>query len=448
MGIQDHREAYGRSGGALRAWNSTLVEDFEGRYDRLKANGGHINDYRRLRGDIADAANAVARSKNWNTAKDQPVFDGLTAFASILDCEIEMQRTVNSALGLGDEGRPSTWVNAETGQPVAVYDSTSSIATDRGRPTVTFGEIVAARLFGEQIAGNRREVVRAALSEGTDSAGGYTVPTHVLPQFIDKLRAKSVFVQAGARTLMLDTAVTKIARISGDPTAAWRAESAAITVSDPTFSALTFAPKSLAVIVKMSRELLADSVNIAEAVETAVINSMSVELDRACLLGSGTSNQPLGLSGTSGISTLSMGTNGATPTSYANLLDMVYQLEAANARGNTAAIWNARTARTFRGLVDTTNQPLRAPAPLDTLPQLSTSSIPINQVQGTSGSVCSSVFMGYWPSAIVGIREAINVRMLPELYAATGEVGFVAHLRADVGFEHPEEFVMLTGIKP
>ena len=64
------------------------------------------------------------------------------------------------------------------------------------------------------------------------------MPTVVLREFFDKLRAKSVFVQAGARTLILDSQKTKIVRTASDPVPAWRAENAAIGESQPSFPAV------------------------------------------------------------------------------------------------------------------------------------------------------------------------------------------------------------------
>ena len=445
--IQSFRETMGRNRGAMLAVNRAAVGEIDAEFDRLEERNAHRSDWRRLHIKIANVANEIARRPDFYKGSFNEAFEGFAAYADVVKCKIDNQELVAGAIasdrGIGTmPGVSSGWVSAETGEPVRIYNSRESLVDNQAAPSgVSVGELLAAKLFGAKSA-----AIQAALSEGTDSAGGYTVPVQTLPQFIDKLRSKAVFVQAGARTLMLDTATTKIARISGDPVAAWRAESAPINLSDPTFSALTFAPKSLAANVKLSRELLADSVNIADAVETALLNAMSLELDRACLLGSGSSNQPLGLFGTSGINTVSMGTNGAAPTTYDNLLDAIYELELDNARGITAAIWHPRTARTYRKMKDTTGQPLQMPDPIDTLPKLATTAIPITQTQGTN-SDCSTVFFGYFPSAIIGLRERLTLQILPELYAATGEIGIIAHMRADVGFEHPEEFCTLTGVR-
>jgi HK97 family phage major capsid protein len=143
-----------------------------------------------------------------------------------------------------------------------------------------------------------------------------------------------------------------------------------------------------------------------------------------------------------------MGTNGATPTSYDDLLDAIYELELDNSAPPTAAVWHPRTARTYRKMKDSTGQPLRAPEPVNSLPKLSTTSVPINQTQGTATGVCSTVLMGDFTQAILGMREGLNITLLRERFADTGQLAFVAHIRADVAFAHPESFVKLLGVKP
>lgn len=52
----------------------------------------------------------------------------------------------------------------------------------------------------------------------------------------DRLRAESVVVRAGARTIPLTSDNQSIAKLASDPTPAFRAEAGAISESDPTFT--------------------------------------------------------------------------------------------------------------------------------------------------------------------------------------------------------------------
>lgn len=444
--IQSHRETIGRNSGRLLNADPEFWRSVNQRYDAMHAPGKapHPAALRRLQGDVQAWTDKWIGRKDWSDQKDFPAFEGAQAWSKVLDCEITNMVEHAQALGV-NFGAPTggnAWTNAATGAPVRVLapsDRLSDGAPRHDDPTV--GGLVSALLNGP-----KTPAIKAALSEGTDSAGGFSIPTTVLPQFIDRLRSKTQFIQAGAKTVILDDMRTRIMRIATDPAPTWRAENSAVTESDPTFDAVDLVPKSLAVLVKVSVELLQDSVNAAAALEQALIGALSVELDRAALFGTGTL-QPLGLYNQSGINTVSMGTNGATPTNYDPLIDALYETELDNAEAPTAAIWHPRTARTFRKLKDTTNQPLQSLPAISDLPLLASTSVPVTQVQGTS-SDCSTILMGDFTRALLGIRQELRIQVLNETYMGNLQVGFLAHLRADVAFERADAFCRITGVRP
>jgi HK97 family phage major capsid protein len=346
------------------------------------------------------------------------------------------------------EGRsaPKVEWRDNRGNPIRVYAPNERIAErTTGRNAV--GELAKAMIFGAKNA-DLSESERRALSEGTDSAGGYTVPTMLASEFIDKLRAKLVVFQAGASTVPMTSDNLAIARVTGDPTVAWTAENAEITASDPTFDAVTLAPKKLTCLVKVSRELLEDSVNISAALEGAIIGAMSVELDRACLFGSGSGSEPTGLFNISGINSVSMGTNGATPSSYDDLIDLLYEVQLDNGADPKSFIMHPRTNRTYAKMKDGNGNPLTEPKMTAEVRRLLTTAVPITQTQGTATGVCSTVLTGDFSKMLVGIRVGLELRMLNERYAEFDQVGFIARLRADVAVENPVHFAKLIGIKP
>lgn len=297
------------------------------------------------------------------------------------------------------------------------------------------------------VSGPRNEHEVRALSEGSDSAGGYTVPDILSARLIDKLRARATVFRAGAQTVPLTSDRTTFARISGDPTPAWRAESAAIAESDPTFDSVVFQPKSLAFYFKVSRELLEDSVNVNSAIETVITNTMALELDRAALIGSGASNQPTGIKNISGVNSVSMGTNGAAITDYDEFLDALLLMREDNSSDPTAAIMAPRTEITLAKLKDSTGQPLMRPKAIDGLPFYGTTQIPTNDTQGTAVNA-SSVYLGDFTRLWIGVRTSLVVQVLRERFAETGQYGFVAHMRADVQAEHAGSFAKIIGIIP
>jgi HK97 family phage major capsid protein len=293
------------------------------------------------------------------------------------------------------------------------------------------------------VLGARSERERFALSIGTDSAGGYTVPTSLGAVVIDALRAESVFTKAGAQVVPLTGSNNKIARIATDPAPTWRAENAAVATSDMTFEGIELQPKTLAVIVRASRELLEDSLNINAAIGTSLSAAFAAEVDRVAGWGNGT-NEPLGISGTAGVSTITASANGDVLDDYGRLLDALYVLQGNNVQPN-AVILSPRESRAINGFADTTEQPLRTPKALETLPFYVSSRVPTNETQGTS-SDAATILMGDFTKLLLGVRSEFRIEVLKERYADNYQYGFLCHLRMDVAALHPKAFAKIVGV--
>lgn len=332
------------------------------------------------------------------------------------------------------------WVD-ERGQAVRVLGPSDSMAETRG-DGIALGDALRA-----MVTGARSEFERRALNEGTDSAGGFTVPTPLAYEFFDRMRARSVVNQAGARVVPMASASLAMAKLTGDPAVAWRAENAAIAESDPTFGRVLFEAKSLSCIVKVSRELFADTVNAGAMIENALSQAAALELDRAALFGDGTGDAPTGVVNTAGINEVSMGTNGGALTSYDKLLDAIYELELDNVERVTAGIMHPRTGLALAKLVDGNQNPLTEPRMSADIPRLKTTAAPIDETQGTATNA-SSVVYGDFRHLLIGLREGINIRLLSEVFAGSGQVAMLLHMRADVQLSWASAFSRLKGIKP
>lgn len=305
------------------------------------------------------------------------------------------------------------------------------------------------QLARAMMTGPRSELERRALSEGTDSAGGYTVPSIVSAKWIDRLRPVSVALRAGAQLVPLSSDVTTIAKLLTDPTCAWRSENAQISPSDPTFGAVTFTARSLATLVVASRELLEDSINIESALNSAFTRAMAAELDRAALFGSGSAPEPRGVYNTSNIGSVSMGTNGAALTNYDPFVDVVATLEAANAQKIDAFVMAPRTSAALAKLDGSGDgQPLGMPPKLVGIPHLISSTVPIDQTQGSAIGTSSCVVAGDFSDLYIGVRSAVHIQLLKERFADYVQTGFLVTGRFDVQVARPASFCKLVGIIP
>ena len=179
-----------------------------------------------------------------------------------------------------------------------------------------------------------------------------------------------------------------IAKVASDPAPAFRNEAASITESDPTFSAVTFTPRSLMIMTKVSRELLDDSINISTALPNIITAAMAAEMDRVCLEGTGIAPQPTGLKNQSGIGNTDYD---GVLSSYAPLLMAQTDILTNNAGPVNAFIMHPRDAGDLAALADTTNQPLNMPPAIGNIPLLTTTSIAID---GGDGSNESTIYVG------------------------------------------------------
>ena len=148
-----------------------------------------------------------------------------------------------------------------------------------------------------------------------------------------------------------------------------------------------------------------------------------------------------------GIQTVSMGTNGSQFYGWGVVLNAVSELEQANAGTVSAMVMAPRTAREIYKLVDNTGQPLQPPPRIAGVPMLTTTAAPVNETEGTANNA-SSIILGDFSNVFVGLRTSLQVSVLNERYADSGQVGFVSWLRADVLVSRPAAMARVTGIVP
>jgi HK97 family phage major capsid protein len=379
----------------------------------------------------------------WGSTQESE-WAGLMARAGEVHAEITSLRAANEQAG-------RDWTNEDGGRVKVLRNAADFRAhyanMQGGAPRN--GEQIQISDFLRGVAGMKTTAgVSAALSVGTDSSGGFAVPSLVMPQILEALVPASSLLSAGAGIVPLTEGAKQYttAAVDNIPTAAWRLESGNLAESAPTFRAVVAAPKSLAFYFKASRELLADASNMDAALNVAIAQAFAKELDRAGLRGTGTNPEPRGILNTVGIKTVSNGVNGAALAGYGNFFSGAQELLSANAPMPTAAIMSPRSLVKLGGLSDSTGQPLRRPEMLSGMTMLSTSAVPNNLTVGTSTD-CSEIYIGDFTKLAFMMREQVSIQVAKEVFATTGEIGFVCHVRADVVLTHPACFAVVTGVR-
>jgi HK97 family phage major capsid protein len=337
------------------------------------------------------------------------------------------------------------------GRPLARGQSFTGYAQATGlvphkEPDLSLGKVLRGITLGDWTGA---EAEQRAMSGASGASGGYLLPVSLSAAILDRARARTRVLQAGARVLPMNTRQVDVAVWEGDPTLSWHTENAVIPPSDGALGRRTLTARTLAGLTAVSLELLEDGIGVEDALVSAFVNEVARLFDLAALYGSGTAPEPRGIRNSAAagvvVDTTTMTANGSAPTSYAPLLATVGAVRDADEEP-TAILWSPRTARKFGSLADTTGQPLGVPSYLDGVQRLETSIVPNNLSQGTSSDV-SDVIVGDFRQLLVGVRTQLRVDVLRELYRDKGQVGFAPWFRGDVVVGRGSAFRVLAGVR-
>lgn len=152
-------------------------------------------------------------------------------------------------------------------------------------------------LFSREI---KHEVVKRAMSVGSDPAGGYIVPPGFIPEVIGDAPKLSGLYQY-CRRIPVGVPAGEIPNLATDVSVTWGSENTAITENQPVLGRKTWAVNRMNVITKQSRELVNDSnPNVVDYVTDLFRRKIVEERDRVVVKGTG-SGQPLGIYSASGL---------------------------------------------------------------------------------------------------------------------------------------------------
>ena len=385
----------------------------------------------------AEAIVNQAKEKNRNlSAEEQRKFDKIHSEFNDLNKEIKKMEKQREG-SISTNSQHTYWKDSE-GKNIRVLGPHEKFSNSR--PEIGLGEFVKA-----MVTGKGSPDVKNALSQGTDSAGGFTVPSATLSDFYDRFRAKSR-VAGLSRSIQLDTDSTTIARVATDPVATFKEEAAESTPTDMTFQGVTFKPKTLRFIVLASRELIADSVNINDILETVFAGTTAAAVDAGILFGTNTGGEMKGLTSYD-IAEVDMGENGAVLENYDPLIQAYRKMLDNNSVAPTGYLMAPREWETLATLKDTTNRYLDRPQALEGIPLLDTTNIPVDEEHGTAENA-SRIVTGNWNDLVIGLRSEMRIELLRERFASTYQYGFLCHMRVDALPAREESFAQITGIIP
>ena len=280
--------------------------------------------------------------------------------------------------------------------------------------------------FGAHLRGRRP--VHNVLSEGVQADGGYLVPEEFERQIVMGLDETNV-VRSLAKVITT-SAERKIPVASSHSTAQWTAENGAYTESDPTFDQKTIDAFKLTDLVKVSIELLQDSMfDLEDYIAAEFARAFGVAEEQAFCVGTGT-GQPTGVFTDNGGE---VGVTAAAQTTVTadELISLVYALKSPYRR-KAKFLMNDVTIASIRKLKDGNGvylwQPSLQAGEPDKLLGYELYTSPYVPVMASDAlAIAFGDFKKYW----IADRAGRTVQRLNELYSTNGQVGFVATERVD-----------------
>lgn len=319
-----------------------------------------------------------------------------------------------------------------------------------GKPAATSGEEKTGRASAEyrksfwnamrsKMPGHE---ILNALQVGVDSEGGYLVPDEFEHTLVEALEEQNIF-RTLAHVIQTSSGDRKIPVVASKGTASWVDEEGAIPESDDAFSQVSIGAYKLGTMIKVSEELINDSVFDLEAyIAREFARRIGNKEEEAFFTGDG-KGKPLGVLATTGGAEVGVTAAATTAFTADEIFDLFYSLKAPY-RKNAVFVMNDASVKALRKLKDSNGQYLWQPsltaATPDTLmgrPVYTSAFMPA--LAAGAKSVLFGDLSYYW----VADRQGRSFRRLGELFAPTGQVGFLATQRVDGKLILPEAVKVL-----
>lgn len=394
-----------------------------------------ILELREKRAKAWDAAKAFLDTKRGGdgllSAEDTATYDKMEADVVALGKEIErlerqasIDLELSKATSIPITNAPSKGTEEKTGRASAEYKK-------------AFWNAMRTRA-GEGLD----PVVRNALQIGTDTEGGYLVPDEFERTLVEALEDENIFRRL-ANVITTASGDRKIPVVASKGTASWIDEEGTIPESDDSFGQVSIGAYKLGTMIKVSEELLNDSVfRLEPYISKEFARRIGNKEEESFFIGDG-SGKPTGILAATGGAQLGVTTASATAITIDEVLDLFYSLKAPY-RNKAVFIMNDATVKAIRKLKDGQGQylwqpSLQAGTPDTILNRPLYTSAYVPAIASAAKTIAFGDFSYYW----VADRQGRMFKRLNELFAVTGQVGFVATQRVDGKLILPEAIKVL-----
>jgi len=255
--------------------------------------------------------------------------------------------------------------------------------------------------------------------------------------FIDALRDASAVIRAGATVFPDLVDNVKIPKQTGVSTAAWIAtEGGSVGESEMALGSITMSPKTISAYTDITNKMLANSsLSIENLVRNDLAAGIGKVIDTGAMTGSGSSGQPTGINGFTGVNSVTLGT-ASTPT-WAEAVEMESLVLADNVPfnrpgylTNSTVVGNlkttAKSANTAIFLMDSEGRVNGHPVTI-------------------SNSVAAGyIYFGMWSDLLIGMFGSIDILVDPYTAATNNLTRIRATQFCDINCRHGQSFTKAT----
>lgn len=285
------------------------------------------------------------------------------------------------------------------------------------------------RAFWNSMRNKNSYEIQNALSIGTDSEGGYLVPDEYEKKLVEALEDE-VFFRSLATVIKTSSGDRKIPIVTSKGEAAWIDEGGQFPESDDSFGQTSIGAHKLATMIKVSDELLNDSVfNIEQYISKEFGRRIGTKEEEAFFIGDGT-GKPIGIFNKTGGADIGV-TTATTSITFDDVMDLYYSLRAPY-RNKATWLLNDSTVKAIRKLKDGNGNYIWQPSvregePDRILNRPYRTSIYVPELAAGNRVMAFGDYSYYW----IADRQGRSFKRLNELFATTGQVGFLASERVD-----------------
>ncbi len=291
--------------------------------------------------------------------------------------------------------------------------------------------------FWKAIRNKHGYEVMNSLRVGEESEGGYLVPDEFERTLVQALEEENVF-RSLAKVITTSSGDRKIPIVVSKGEATWVDEEGPIQESDDSFGQAFLSAHKLATMIKVSEELLNDSAfDLPSYIATEFGRRIGNKEEDAFFNGDGV-GKPTGIFDEAGGGQLGTTAAAVAAITFDEIFDLFYSLKAPY-RKRAKFVMNDSTVKLLRKLKDNNGQYIWQPSvalghPDTILSRPLVTSPYVPEATAANKAIAFGDFGYYW----IADRQGRTFKRLNELFAVTGQVGFIATQRVDGKLILPE----------